>query len=589
MYVLPWGQMSFWGATVITSLATVIPVVGKTVLSYLWGGLKKASLNLKVKNVRCIKNIKYMSIYTLIIFRINNFVKLISLAHCEYTNYIARDLAGIFYLKSKILNKKSYVFSKKKHCSVASVAACDLCSGRYKKTSNSYDVILRYIKKSLQRFFNISTIFKNLRFLNIYEIFQIRILRIRIVKISYLINETRSWNGAAVSATFLTKVNKTLFDAGTGFFKNLKYVCNYFMNNLLFQNKVKILHMISKSAGLFKPYSFKKGATYGGGNCLNNNKTNKPLNNNKTNKPLNNSQRPNARDLQWLVGFVEGNGSFTIKKNGKYVKYEFAIEIHISDIKLLYKIKTILGGFGSIITYLGNKTELASLKITSKNDLKRVIVPIFDKYSMLTSKQYEYLFFRSCILQNITYFEHLPTYIQPVNTPFCTIQDILNVYYFDTWLVGFIEAVASFSIYPVVRPFSKGKRRALKGDLDEASSKNLWMPSTTKELNKTAKFELSITNGLQIITAIKERLNLTSNPYVDKNNSCRIQTTNPYVDKNNSCRIQTTNKRGIQNIINFLKKTPVKLKGNKRAQYLKLLHELRVNSRYRDLNIPDHF
>ncbi len=38
MYVLPWGQMSFWGATVITSLATVIPVVGKTVLSYLWGG-----------------------------------------------------------------------------------------------------------------------------------------------------------------------------------------------------------------------------------------------------------------------------------------------------------------------------------------------------------------------------------------------------------------------------------------------------------------------------------------------------------------------------------------------------------------------
>ena len=42
-YVLPWGQMSFWGATVITSLATVIPVVGKTILSYLWGGFSKAS------------------------------------------------------------------------------------------------------------------------------------------------------------------------------------------------------------------------------------------------------------------------------------------------------------------------------------------------------------------------------------------------------------------------------------------------------------------------------------------------------------------------------------------------------------------
>jgi ubiquinol-cytochrome c reductase cytochrome b subunit len=37
-YVLPWGQMSFWGATVITSLATVIPVVGKNIVHWLWGG-----------------------------------------------------------------------------------------------------------------------------------------------------------------------------------------------------------------------------------------------------------------------------------------------------------------------------------------------------------------------------------------------------------------------------------------------------------------------------------------------------------------------------------------------------------------------
>jgi ubiquinol-cytochrome c reductase cytochrome b subunit len=37
-YVLPWGQMSIWGATVITSLVTVIPVVGKTILYWLWGG-----------------------------------------------------------------------------------------------------------------------------------------------------------------------------------------------------------------------------------------------------------------------------------------------------------------------------------------------------------------------------------------------------------------------------------------------------------------------------------------------------------------------------------------------------------------------
>jgi quinol-cytochrome oxidoreductase complex cytochrome b subunit len=37
-YVLPWGQMSFWGITVITSLVTVIPVVGKQIVYWIWGG-----------------------------------------------------------------------------------------------------------------------------------------------------------------------------------------------------------------------------------------------------------------------------------------------------------------------------------------------------------------------------------------------------------------------------------------------------------------------------------------------------------------------------------------------------------------------
>lgn len=37
-YVLPWGQMSYWGATVITNLLSVIPFVGKDVVIWLWGG-----------------------------------------------------------------------------------------------------------------------------------------------------------------------------------------------------------------------------------------------------------------------------------------------------------------------------------------------------------------------------------------------------------------------------------------------------------------------------------------------------------------------------------------------------------------------
>ena len=37
-YVLPWGQMSFWGATVITNLFSAIPFVGEGIVSWLWGG-----------------------------------------------------------------------------------------------------------------------------------------------------------------------------------------------------------------------------------------------------------------------------------------------------------------------------------------------------------------------------------------------------------------------------------------------------------------------------------------------------------------------------------------------------------------------
>ena len=46
-YVLPWGQMSFWGATVITSLVTAVPIVGQSIVDWLWGGftVNNATLN----------------------------------------------------------------------------------------------------------------------------------------------------------------------------------------------------------------------------------------------------------------------------------------------------------------------------------------------------------------------------------------------------------------------------------------------------------------------------------------------------------------------------------------------------------------
>nr|UAM92175.1 cytochrome b [Deleaster bactrianus] len=46
-YVLPWGQMSFWGATVITNLLSAIPYLGTMIVQWLWGGfaVDNATLN----------------------------------------------------------------------------------------------------------------------------------------------------------------------------------------------------------------------------------------------------------------------------------------------------------------------------------------------------------------------------------------------------------------------------------------------------------------------------------------------------------------------------------------------------------------
>jgi quinol-cytochrome oxidoreductase complex cytochrome b subunit len=45
-YVLPWGQMSFWAATVITNLFSAIPIFGETIVTWLWGGFSVGNATL---------------------------------------------------------------------------------------------------------------------------------------------------------------------------------------------------------------------------------------------------------------------------------------------------------------------------------------------------------------------------------------------------------------------------------------------------------------------------------------------------------------------------------------------------------------
>jgi len=76
-YVLPWGQMSFWAATVITNLFSVIPFVGNSIVEWLWGGFSVASPTLN----------RFFSLHFLLPFIITGLVAVhISFVHKTSSN-----------------------------------------------------------------------------------------------------------------------------------------------------------------------------------------------------------------------------------------------------------------------------------------------------------------------------------------------------------------------------------------------------------------------------------------------------------------------------------------------------------------------
>ena len=256
------------------------------------------------------------------------------------------------------------------------------------------------------------------------------------------------------------------------------------------------------------------------------------------------SQRLHAEDLiyAYIVGLFEGEGFFSITKKGKHLTYETGIELSIRDVKLIYKIKNLLG-VGVVSIRKRGEIEMISLTIRDKKHLKNFILPIFDKYPMYSNKQYDYLRFKNGLLSNMIYCIDLPEYnrnLEPLND----IKSIINSYYFPAWLVGFIEAEGCFSIYK------------LKND----------------DNYLVASFDISQTNAHILVSAIREYLSFTSTIYLDKTNNFKLK---------------VSSIRSIENIIKFLNKAPVKLLGYKKLQYLLWIKKLRKISRYcKKINIP---
>uniref|UniRef100_UPI0023F26224 homing endonuclease n=1 Tax=Leptographium procerum TaxID=100367 RepID=UPI0023F26224 len=164
---------------------------------------------------------------------------------------------------------------------------------------------------------------------------------------------------------------------------------------------------------------------------------------------------------QWLVGFTDGDGSFTISRlaEGKWTLF-FKLTQSSYNLRVLYFIKKQLG-VGSV--YIQSDFNKGDFRIRDRKTIGSVLIPLFDKYPLLTSKYFSYLKFRKAyeILENKDLStkekDNLLLELQSEQIPSSYISRawaLVNNEVNDTyeakrvmskhWLIGFTEAEGSF-------------------------------------------------------------------------------------------------------------------------------------------------
>nr|YP_010003154.1 hypothetical protein JXY92_mgp10 [Ulva torta]AZP40266.1 hypothetical protein [Ulva torta] len=130
--------------------------------------------------------------------------------------------------------------------------------------------------------------------------------------------------------------------------------------------------------------------------------------------------------LIWLIGFVEGDGSFIISHNKVY----FDLTQDLKDINLLYEIKSVLG-FGKILTRTDKHRNVGVFYITGKHNFIR-LAHLFNGNLITNHKKHQFKAWLNVLNKQ---------YNQQIEAINSDIQPSFN----DSWLSGFIDAEGCFA------------------------------------------------------------------------------------------------------------------------------------------------
>lgn len=235
---------------------------------------------------------------------------------------------------------------------------------------------------------------------------------------------------------------------------------------------------------------------------------------------------------QWLVGFTDGDGNFSITHQGNKWGLSYKLSQSRYNLRVLYYIKNQLG-VGSVT----KDNTKGQFFIRDRKVIEENLLPIFDNYPLLTSKFFDYLRFKKALfvlndldltkqerdvkLLNLKNLKLPHEYKSPAwNNVFLKSVDLVKTVMSKAWLVGFIEAEGSFYLT------NKDSNRIVHG------------------FGLTQKLDKVVLQAIGLILHIS--------------NSVR------YEEIYNHYILDTTNSRAIENIIIYFKDT---MKGIKSLEY----------------------